>query len=701
MATAEARVVPAATVPSKRFFTDIAGLRGVAVLLVVLFHARIPGLGGGFVGVDVFFVISGFLITGLLIREYEKTGTLSFKGFYARRCRRIIPAAALVIVVSLIGAVLTMPLLRVFKQSLDLLAAAANLANWHFLAQNADYLAGSIDGSLATHFWSLAIEEQLYFVWPLTVFAAAALVSRTVLRKVIGVRVSIGVVVGALTVGSLIWAIQLTPVDPATAYMATYTRVWQFGFGALLAVIEPLLLMVCLRVPVVARVVGGVLGWAGLAGVIAAAVLIDAHTPYPGTAALLPTAAAVAIIASGQLNPVGEKPGPSSFWFVGGLLSIAPMRFLGRVSYAWYLWHWPALVLFETVAGTTSWPALLAVSAVSLAIATASTLWFEEPIIGNRTLRANRSASISVGLTGLVVGLAVTMTVGVVTVKIASRDTVANAALNYQSVFGRESAETSGPVVPNPFQAYDDRPEPNECLLPVGELHPVRECTFGPVDGIPVVLFGDSHAEQWSEAIRTIGDAHGWRIHQFTKAACPAQNLRPVPGRGDPFNKEDCLQWRADSLRAITALDPKIVIVSSLSTYAPEYETAESAWNDTLATLRATGADLVYIADTPYPGFQVADCMSGALDDWSRCDFELDNVPRHEPILTEQARGRDTDILTVDVNDLLCDGNRCVPARNKILFYRDDSHLTATAARVLEPALTKELDAQRFDYNAR
>ena len=677
----------------RRFFTDIAGLRGIAVLTVVLFHARVPFIDGGFIGVDIFFVISGFLITRILLREFEKTGTLSFKGFYARRCRRIIPAAALVIVVSIIGAALTMPLLKVFKQAIDLLAAAANLANWHFIAQKADYLAGAIDGSLATHFWSLSIEEQLYFVWPLTIFLAAILVSRTALRRWLSMRVSVGIVVASVTAVSLYWAIVLTPTDPALAYMATYTRVWQFGAGALIAIIEPLL-----RTTGVMRKVlgpfGFLLGWAGLAGIVASCVVINAHTPYPGTAAMLPTFAATAVIAAGQITGTGLP-------FVGWVLGLLPLRFLGRVSYAWYLWHWPAIVLFQSKTGITTWPALLAVSGVALLIATASTLFFEEPIINNAELKRNSSASISVGLTGVVLALTVTIIAGVVSVNTASRDTVANASLTYQSVFGVERATMAGPVVPNPFQAYDDRPKPHECLIPVGDLTATRDCTFGQADGIPVVLFGDSHADQWSEAVRSIGATHGWRVHQLTKAACPAQNLAPQPRLPDPYNKSDCIEWRQNALREIEQIKPKIIIVSSLSTYVPDYDKAEQAWNDTLTALRSTGARLVYIADTPYPGFQIADCMSGALDNWHKCDFGLNGFTRNEPILDQKARGEAPDITTISVNKLLCDGNTCFPARNKILFYRDDSHLTATAARVLEPALTKELDEARFDYTAR
>ena len=672
------------------FFDDIAGLRGVAVLLVVLFHSHVPAITGGFVGVDVFFVISGFLITGLLVREYERHGRISLRGFFARRARRIIPPAALVIVVSIVAAAFLMPLLKVFKQAIDLLAAAAQLANWHFIEQNADYLAGAIDGSLATHFWSLAIEAQLYFIWPFVLIGAAALATRTPLGRVLSVRWSVGLAVLAISAASLYLAIDITASDPATAYMATYTRAWQFGVGGLVAI----------AVPVLARFGGFraaapvalVLGWGGLAGVVVAAFVVDAHTPYPGTAALLPTAGAALAIASGCA--VGTRS-----LFVGGLLATAPLTFLGRVSYAWYLWHWPAIVLYEAVAGASSWPALLVVSAASLVLATVSTLLFEEPLLRNRELKRNESASISLGLTGVVVALAVTMTAGVVTVQLASRDTIANATLTYQSVFGAQAGEPAGPVTPNPFQAFDDRPEPFECLIPVGELTPGADCVSGPPDGIPVVLFGDSHADQWAEAVRTIGADHRWRVHQFTKAACPAQHLRPRPGIFEPYVKADCQEWRAETLKRIAEVGPQIIIVSSLSTYVPSREVSQAAWDHTLTQLRNTGAELVYVADTPYPGFQVADCISGSMDDWTQCEFSFDDYPRIEPITDPATRADYRDITTVSVNDLLCSGNTCSAAHNKILFYRDDSHLTATAARVLEPALRQRLNKQRFDYS--
>ena len=259
-----------------RFFHDVEGLRGIAVALVVLFHAGVPHMAGGFVGVDVFFVISGFLITGLLLREYERNGRVSFRGFYARRARRIIPPAAVAIVATSIAVWFLMPLLSVFRQALDLLAAAMNIANWRFIAAGKDYLAGASDDSVATHFWSLSIEEQFYFVWPLLLVALAVLAKR--MRW--SIRMVVGWGIAVVTAASLFGSLLFTASDPTLSYMATHTRAWQFGVGALVAVVGPLLTGLMTKLGV--QIAMWVLGWAGLSAVLVTTVAYDHTTPYPG-----------------------------------------------------------------------------------------------------------------------------------------------------------------------------------------------------------------------------------------------------------------------------------------------------------------------------------------------------------------------------------------------------------------------------------
>jgi peptidoglycan/LPS O-acetylase OafA/YrhL len=671
-----------------RFFNDVEGLRGIAVALVVLFHAGVPHMAGGFVGVDVFFVISGFLITGLLLREFERNGRVSFRGFYARRARRIIPPAAVTIIATAIAVWFLMPLLSVFRQALDLLAATMNFANWRFIAAGKDYLAGASDDSVATHFWSLSIEEQFYFIWPVLLVALAVLARR--MRW--STRMVVGWGIAVVTVVSMLASVHFTASDPTLSYMATHTRAWQFGVGGIVAVAGPLLTGLITRVSV--RLAMWVLGWAGLVAVLVATVAYDHTTPYPGVAALLPTLGAAAIIVAGQ---VAANSRPTVGWF----LSARPLRWLGKVSYGWYLWHWPALVLFKSYTHNTSWLTLVGVTMAALVLAWASTALLERPIMSSGELKRNLQASLSVGFTGTIVAAAVTMTLGVLAVNLASGATSSNASVSFESVFGADTGAKSGPVTPNPFKAFDDRPDRDECLIPLGKREQPSTCVDGPADGVPAVLFGDSHAQQWLPVVQVVAKENNWRLNQFTKAACPVAALQPRDGRTDPFTKSDCLGWREDSVKAIIALKPKYIVISSLSTYVPDYQEFKTAWDQTLNQLRATGAKLIYLRDTPYPNKNMPECISGATDNWSACDFNLNNTPRTEPIVTDQVRGQNLDIPVLDLNAYLCENNKCRAVRNGTLLYRDDSHLTATAVKALLPAVQAQIKDKGIDLSGR
>ncbi len=306
--------------PEDAFRPDLEGLRGLAILLVLLFHAGIPGIPGGFIGVDVFFVLSGFLITGLLIRERERTGRVSLPAFYARRARRILPAALVVTIGTMLAAALVLPPLDILRAAEDAVAVALSVGNIRFAATATDYFAGTSTPSPFLHYWSLGVEEQFYLLWP------ALLILATRFGRP---RLGAGVVLAVVVATSLALAIWLTGVAAPWAFYSLPTRAWQLGLGGLLAIaaVGP----VGRRVAV-ARAAAG---WAGLAAVLAGSVLIDASTPYPGVAALLPAVGTAAVIASGS----GLR------WSPGRLLAIAPMRFLGRISYSLYLVHWPILIL--------------------------------------------------------------------------------------------------------------------------------------------------------------------------------------------------------------------------------------------------------------------------------------------------------------------------------------------------------------------
>jgi peptidoglycan/LPS O-acetylase OafA/YrhL len=683
--SATAPITVTSTSSENRFFTDIEGLRGIAVTAVVAYHAGIPFVAGGFVGVDVFFVISGFLITGLLLREHERRGSVSLKGFYARRFRRIIPPAALVIVVTSAAMWVLLPLLSIFRQAFDLLAASVEVANWRFIAQGKDYLAGGSDDSVATHFWSLSVEEQFYAVWPLLVILAALLARRLGWS----VRLITGMVIALISAASFAASLHLTATDPVLSYMASQTRAWEFGVGALVAICGPLLSGLITHLW--ARIAMWIVGWVGAAAVLGACIGFDHTVAYPGWAALLPTLGAGAIIVAGQ---IAGNTTPT----VGAALSTGCLRWVGKVSYSWYLWHWPAVVLFKERTHITEWPVLAGVMVAALVLAWLSTAMLERPLMSSPELKRNLMASISVGVTGAVVAVAATMGIGVLSVKKASASVSnANVPVSFEKVFGSHAGATSGPVTPNPFQAYEDRPPRDDCLVEQTEDRTPDTCVYGPADGVPAVLFGDSHAEQWLPLAQTIGQDNNWRLYQFTKAACPAPQLQPRDGRTDQFVRPNCLNWRADALRRIAQIKPKYIIVTSLSIYVPEYQELKVAWDQTLAQLRATGAQLLYIRDTPYPNRHVPECISGALDNWAKCDFDLNNMNRIEPIVTDQLRGENMDIPIFDFTSYLCDGTRCHGVRNGILLYRDNSHLTATAAKVLTEAFRQSVQSKAVD----
>ena len=366
------------------FRRDVEGLRAVAIGGVLVAHANLGFAAGGFCGVDVFYVISGFLITGILVRELEGRGSISLAAFYARRARRILPMAGLVIIVVLLISLVVFSPARRDLLSGDAVASSLYYVNWRFVAQSADYFGASSDLSPLQHYWSLAIEEQFYLVWP------ALLLGVTLWWRRRG-RPSRRAIAGALTViavSSLAFSIVDTAAHPPQAYFSTFTRVWELALGGLLALapVAPL-----------SRATSRAVAWAGLAMIVAAFLLFDAATPFPGYLALLPTLGAVAVIAAGARRP--ESP-PL------GVLEARPVRYVGRVSYSWYLWHWPAVIFATELWGPLSPAAGAAVIAASFVPAVVSHHLVELPLMNSRTLKRSPSRSLAFGAATMAAGVA-------------------------------------------------------------------------------------------------------------------------------------------------------------------------------------------------------------------------------------------------------------------------------------------------------
>jgi peptidoglycan/LPS O-acetylase OafA/YrhL len=683
------RVVPrpvrrggAAPVPAApRVFhrRDIEGLRAVAVLLVVLYHCGVPVLGGGYVGVDVFFVISGFLITSLLLRELSATGTISIAGFYARRFLRLLPAAVLVTAATVLAALAWLPPLRGPQIALDGLFATVYGVNYRLAAAGTDYLNADAAPSPLQHFWSLAVEEQFYVVWPLLLLAAFAA----------GRRRGVVVALSAVVVTSLTLAVWQTRSDATWAYFGLHTRAWELGVGALIAVLG-------LRLP---RRTASALTAGGLGAITLAAVLFSAQTPFPGYAAVLPVLGAAAVLAGGATAP-------------SGLLAEAPLQAIGRLSYSWYLWHWPFLMIGPDALGVEPGPAVnLALAAGALVAAALTYAFLENPVRHLRTLRDRPGRAIGGGLAVTVLTAAGYLAVG--TGDTAGRLATGDVAPPLTAVTAQRLAEgVATPAVPANLTpslaaATEDAPRiyADKCSGAFTDPEIKKPCAYGDLGSDrTVVLFGDSHAAHWFPALERIAEDRHWRLVMVTKSACSAASVRIFQATlNRPY--DECVAWREQVWDYIASLRPAMVVVSSAAGGTvvddsgakitdPGY--ADRVWIDgwrrSADRLAATGARLVLIEDTPYQAGDTVECLSVHLRDPGACVVSagtaLPNPDRRRAVAATLAAAG---VTVVDPLPWFCTAERCPVIVGNVLVYRDASHITATYARLVAPQLGRAL----------
>jgi peptidoglycan/LPS O-acetylase OafA/YrhL len=667
---------PPATRPRGSFRRDIAGLRAVAVLAVVLSHADMPGFGGGYVGVDVFLVISGFLITDHLLRELDRTGQIRFLAFYARRIRRLLPAAVTVVLVAGSVTYLYGSSLAARNFAADALWTAANAMNIKLAVEGTDYFASENAPSALQHFWSLAVEEQFYLVWPLLVVLGSGMLLH---RRGRGCsRRSVAVVVAVVLVVSLGLSVWQTGVAQSWAYFGLHTRAWELAAGALLAI----------ALPAVRRLpagTGAMLSWAGLAMIVASVTLFAETTPFPGYAAALPVGGAVLVMLGGTVA------GPRGAEFV---LGRGPMQSIGAVSYSWYLWHWPVLILMPAIMGWESTPVNnLFVVFVAFLLSVVAYFNIEGPARNAPWLASTRR--------GLVLGVALATTVAVVAsaALVALPPTVgAGAPVNVRigdlSAVRASLAGTAAPANLTPVvdQAPDDVPASrgNQCHLELLESEIKRPCDYGDVTADrTVVLFGDSHADAWLPAIEQIAAERQYRLLSRTKAACPAVDLDI---RNDDLGRDytECALWRGDVMDEIAEVRPDLVVLSSsygVGGRSPADWVAATTY--TVSKLVELGIAVVFIGDTPRRADQTGpDCVAAHLDDVSQCNTAQDLAQPHRLIAsaTGQAVARSGGIF-IDPTSWFCADGQCPSVVGNYLVYRDQSHVTASYMKFLVPEL--------------
>lgn len=645
---------------------DIEGLRAVAIALVVAAHAGVTWLAGGFVGVDVFFVLSGYLITGLLVQEIRSTGKLGFAAFYARRLRRLLPALLLMMgVTCLLGWLLVAP-----SQQADQATAAASaalwLSNFHFALSNLDYFSPGAETSLFLHTWSLGVEEQFYLVWPLLlVLAMGAWAGAAKARS--SSRLKLAML--AVFVLSLLLCLWWTQTAPRLAFYMMPSRAWQFALGALVFLYCGAPAAAGSATPRAGESQRGraVLGWLGLAMIIAAALLLNGRMPYPGAWALLPAFGAAGVLVAGaRAADTG----------VARLLSLQPMQAIGRVSYAWYLWHWPVLLLGATVVDMHNPWARLGLVILSLAIAVLSYHWLETPIRRNASLVARpRMATFA--------AVALMFAAGMLAIywhNDAAYRMTQPEQLRYVKV------RSDAPIIYR--MGCDDW----------YHSATVEVCAFGPTDAShTAVAIGDSIALQWFPTFAEVFNKPGWRLLVLTKSSCPmvaAPLFYPRIGR----QYTECAQWRRDALRRVAAIKPDIVILGSTYTYDLSKREWVGGTAKVLQTISAAIGHVYVLRATPTLPFDGPACLAprsalyAALTGKSACTGPARTAHSNEVyVWLQQAASGFANASVIDMTDAVCPDGRCRAQQHGMIVYRDSQHMTATFARSLADEFTVRL----------
>ncbi|NEM90711.1 acyltransferase family protein [Galbitalea soli] len=671
----------------RRFRPDIQGLRAIAVLLVVLYHAGVPGVPGGYVGVDVFFVISGFLITRQLLEEALGSGRVRLARFWARRIRRLLPSALLVVAATVVAARIWGPPLQATATARDGVAAALYSLNYLLAGEGVDYQHATAAPSPLQHFWSLAVEEQFYLVWPLLI-AMVALVTRGRLRPA---RLPLLLtVIAAGSALSLQSSVATTAVNAPLAYFALHTRAWELGVGALIAVGVPLLV----RLP---AALAAALPWLGLVAIVGSSVSYTDATPFPGIAALVPVLGAGAVITGG----LAERPRG-----VDALIGGRVTRFLGTMSYGWYLWHWPAIILGPALFGIAfGWPEKLELSVLALWLAVLGHLVIERRTM-NRPLRTRRwivrggalSALVALLCGGLAVASPSVATGGGTVASLDLR--AAQSSLATLLSVGERTRVLPANLTPSLVRAARDTPPTTAdgCHLDFSQIDEPA-CVYGDTTARrTIVLFGDSHAEQWFGAVDALGIHGGWRVVAWTKAACP---VAAVVLRNPQLKRTytECGRWRERTLRRIAELHPEVVIASQADTLAgPGYANAE--WGtktaETLHSLQRAAGSVVLLGDTPHPLQDVPGCLAGhptaatecAVPIYSKTPYDYLTPRRAAVVHASAAIG----VPVIDPTPWFCTSSACPAVVANTLVYRDDSHMTQHYSRALEPMLSSALE---------
>ncbi|MBF4162252.1 acyltransferase family protein [Nocardioides acrostichi] len=687
------------------FRPDIEGLRAIAVVLVALNHADVPGFGGGYIGVDVFFVLSGFLITGLLDDEADRTGRVSIGGFYARRVRRILPAASLVTVTTVAIAYLLGGASLGNRTAADGAWASVFLANIHFAASGVDYFNRGGFGSPLEHYWSLGVEEQFYVVWPVLMLGIAVLTRYARQHRswlVAGVMTLICAV-------SLWFSVTYTHSSPTAAYFSPFTRAWELGIGALAAV-------TLRRRPPLTRhapAIGAAVALAGLAAMAVAAFTFTSDTPFPSAWALVPVLGTTTVVVAGILSP-GHA--------IARVLGSAPMRFVGLRSYGFYLWHLPFLVL-PALRWQVDLPMRIALLLAAFGAATVMYVALENPVRHSRVLARRTPWALGLGAALVVTGLVVTLGVqqlnrvqysGSQNVALADLPTAKAVRADLPAALRLSSPPADlAPPIDDIANAGSLTPDQETCDSDYGVTQATL-CFLGDTSSSrTVVLWGDSHGAMWMPALSAVASQEGFRLAVFTKYGCaPLLGVEPWHPTDDRAYGE-CTAFKQSVVPLVQQLAPEQVILtgafkgwayvgpdgdevpggtftSTKGEWLPN-DTVDSVWDAalgrTIKAMEQTGAAVTVLGDIGYPLEDNSVCMATHRSDVGAC-----STPRKQAVFdahnaAEEATADKAGATYVPVVQLLCTRQACPAVNDDTVVYRDAYHVTRQYSELLARAV--------------
>jgi peptidoglycan/LPS O-acetylase OafA/YrhL len=697
---------------------DIQALRALAVMAVFVYHMRPNLLTGGFIGVDVFFVLSGFLISAHLFHEFERTGTLSLSKFWSRRAMRLLPASLTVLAVTAIGVWALAPQALQERFFRDISAASLYAANWVFAFDSVDYLAAENSPSVVQHFWSLGVEEQLYIAWPLLL-----LVTWMIAKKAkIGFKY-FGFLLAIITAGSLIYSIVLVADNNPIAYFSTFSRAWEFGAGALLA----LWMKSRESRPSLEFGLAHLGSWLGWISLIAYMYFFEATAGFPGVYAVTPVISTLLIIASN--NPQGRLS-PAR------LLNLRPIQFLGDASYSIYLWHWPILVFVGFNYERIPWPVLLAVMGTTFVLSALSLRLIENPFRYGALRVKLQPKQVFIGVaTSMILLVGSTQAAGTFIVNDIEQQRLASNSLEEELAQSLEERQVDAIKNEIALPVWDEiscmgpafliEPECStmqwDAVIPAvgvkeesahnveplerigsdkgclswGEDYSLIECIYGVKGGTKIALIGDSHSYHWLPAFAAVAKKEQLELHLIARAGCPASTAARTAS-GD--HVRGCMSWNQE-LSSWLSANPDVQTIV-ISNYAGlKFEGAQDArvrqdkaiegYKNSWQPMLDIGAKVVIIKDTPFIGEDAWNCVVTNPTQLSKCDVPEEKIKENYD--NAVAAAEELGLTVLDFTKYFCANQTCQMAVGGIRVYRDSNHMSGTFNLLMAPYLKKEL----------